>query len=125
MSELNLRPLEEAIAKLTRDPVWQAIAIYNCEATKDQVIQLSYEVPLEHVVKTFRHEAGPVVRWFFKSKPFELLSGSLPDYEPKPINRYGFAVVMSRQAFESLPKFEIKDSNKVILGPTVYDLHNE
>lgn len=128
----ELLKLEAEIKKL--GPVLQAIAIYDCSATRSQVIKLEFEVEFEFVVTVFREEAGPVFRWFYEQKrnPYASIfdgglltsEGALFSLVPKVINRYGFAIVMSTkswQQFQSLTKKEETEIN--IFQPKVYFLN--
>jgi hypothetical protein len=132
-SNLTLESLEEALRALGEKPILQAIAIYDCEQTREHVISLGYKAPFENVVLTFMESAGPVVRWFFQQQPLKFLWDEVDEYDlaprflPAPINRYGFALVMSQKSFAAWTttiRSEKADTLSILL-PRVYDLNKK
>ena len=114
---LNWQDVLDLIKELrAKGPILQAIAIYDCEATKEHAHLLSYDVDIIQVALAFREDAGPIVRWFFKPKVTESLNWETPmsiGYEVAPINRYGQALVVSQRGFD------LAGIKRDILGPSI------
>lgn len=131
---LTIELLREIEAEALARPVLQAIAIYDCEATRESIVVLEHKVDIVSVVLTFKEEAGPVVRWFFKlyqprNDPFEHFQ-----HKVAPINRYGCAVVMSSRTYRAYEKLMQEEASAAapstasalnILLPRVYDLNKD
>lgn len=135
---ISIELLREIEAQALARPVLQAIAIYDCEATRESVVVLDHMASFEGVVVTFKEEAGPVVRWFFKQKPHQLWEDLLElNLEVAPINRYGCAAIMSQKTFDImsqktfdtykglLSEEQLQRTVTMILQPQVYDLNKD
>jgi hypothetical protein len=96
-------------------PILQAIAIYDCKVTKENCIVLGYGAALLSVVKVFGEEAGPIVRWFWRSLP-----GPDLKLEVIPINKYGEALVIPQKSFDQLRS---SFGTENLFGPRVYYLN--
>lgn len=123
-----MKDLLQALNEIAKalGPVTQAYAIYDCEVTKENAVQINYGCSVIDLARMFGEEAGPVIRWYFKLNPSWDFRSPDEMFVVAPINRYGSAIVMSQAMMDELLLHRpFVEDERNLFGPKVYDLNKE